>query len=299
MAHRKLYRSQPARCTGAHRLLHDSALAPDNALVVTVEVGDDHIAVELGEELVQLISRRENSGHQPRIVYSNLAHLPPSRGCRLEGVGHREDSGGDQCGVLAQGVAHHQIGSESSRPRETIEGRVQCQHGRLRDGCVHQSSFSATKLFRVFGIDKKEIAQRAPQNRGHHFIGLGKHLGHERLRLDEVPPHVQVLASLTWKEEGELARPRTRAAKDASSSERGPSLVPVSVDDVLGDFQPLEQLARVFVLDDEPFWCRELSPIVETWSLARGEPFDGLTDSSSELAPAHSAQGKEALGSSR
>ena len=105
-------------------LLHSLAGAADYALVVRVDVGRHHVAVDLAQRLHDHVVGRHDRGHPAVVVHGDLGHLRAARGRRLQRVGEGHDAGGDQGAILAQRVAHDHVGLEAVLGHQLVEGRV-------------------------------------------------------------------------------------------------------------------------------------------------------------------------------
>ena len=115
----------------------------DDRLRRGVDVGDHDVAVGLGDDLLDLVQRCEHGGHRPVVLHRQMGHLAAPGADRLERGRERQRPGGDQGAVLAQAVAHHEVGLDAVGGEQSGEGEVDRQHGGLGDLGLRRSASAA------------------------------------------------------------------------------------------------------------------------------------------------------------
>ena len=113
--------------------LHGGGGAADDRLGRGVDVGDDDVAVGLGDDPLDLVQRREHGRHRPVVLDREMGHLAAPGADRLERGRERQRPGGDEGAVLAEAVAHHEVGRDAVGGEQPGEGEVDRQHGGLGD----------------------------------------------------------------------------------------------------------------------------------------------------------------------
>ena len=96
----------------------------------------------------------------------------------------RQDAGRDQGAVLAEAVAHHEVGLDPVGRQQAGQRDVDGQHGRLGDLRLAQLLLGRRDRVGVGRVDEDDVAQRAPvEQRAHDPVGLGEGLRDDRLGL--------------------------------------------------------------------------------------------------------------------
>ena len=162
--------------------------AADDRLRRGVDVGDDDVAVGLGDDLLDLVERREHGGHRPVVLHRQVGHLATAGADGFERGGERQRSGGDQGAVLAQAVAHHEVGHDAVGGEQPGEGEVDRQHGGLGDLGLAQVRLGRGDGVGVGGVDEQVGRERAADQRRHDGVGLVERLGDDRLDVAERRP---------------------------------------------------------------------------------------------------------------
>ncbi len=191
---------------------------------MAVDVSRHHIAVHPAQDLFDHLKWSEHSRHFAVVFHAHFAHLAaPSRG-GLQGFGKGHDAGGDQRRIFTQGVAHHHVRLEAIIGEQSEKSHIESEHGRLGDLGLHQIELGTHHRRRLIFIDEYVIGQRPAQDRHHHPIGVGEDLGDAGRDLDQLAPHIRVLAALSGEEIGDLALRRAAAAEYALRFDRLPGL---------------------------------------------------------------------------
>ena len=202
-----------------HGFRNGIAVASDHGLVVAVDVGDHHVAVDRLQDSFDFGQRSKDGGHSAGVGHGDAGHATTARADGYQRVFEGQSAGGDQCSVLAEAVAHRHVGLDAVGGEETRESEIDGQHGRLRDGGLAQIVISLRDgngigLVGISLVHEDKVGQRLAEQRRHDSIGFGKHLGDDRLRGVEGPQHVYVLRALSRIKKGHF-RGRTLAAEDA------------------------------------------------------------------------------------
>jgi hypothetical protein len=92
---------------------HGRGGSADDRLLGAVDVGNDDIAVDAAEGVLDLFQRGEHGGHEAVVLDRDVDHLPAASADGFEGVGEAERSGRDERAVLAQAVAHDHVGFDA------------------------------------------------------------------------------------------------------------------------------------------------------------------------------------------
>ena len=146
----------------------------------------------------------------------------PAGADRLERGRERQRSGGDEGAVLAEAVAHHEVGHDAVGGEQAGEGEVDRQHGGLGDLGPAQVRLGRGDGVGVAGVDEQVGRQRTLDQRRHDGVGLVERRGDDRLDVAERRQHVGVLRALAGVEEGDLRR-RAAAAEDAAPAQGLPA----------------------------------------------------------------------------
>ena len=133
VAHRQAGGGQPAVDAGLLGGDHRVGGSADHRLARGVHVGDDHVAVDRRDDLLDGLQRPHHRDHQSGVVDRQVGHLVAAGAHRLERGGERQAPGGDERAVLAEAVAHDHVGRDAVLAEQTGEGDVDGQHRRLGD----------------------------------------------------------------------------------------------------------------------------------------------------------------------
>ncbi len=171
-------------------------------MLVAVDVGDDDIAVDFREDRLDVGQRREHGCHEPVVGHRHLRHLSAPGADRLEGFGEAERVGRDERAVLAEAVAHHHVRVDAIGVEETGEGLVDGEHCGLGDLGLAELLVDRGEAGLVVRVSEDVIAEGAAEDGGHHAIGFGERLRHDRVAVAQVGQHVRVLRALPRVEEG-------------------------------------------------------------------------------------------------
>ena len=222
VAHRQQHHVMAGAAERGNRLFHRDAGPADDGLAAAVDVGDDDVAVDAGEDLFHLPEWSEDGGHQAPVLDLEVDHLPAARAHRFERIGERQGAGSYQSPVLAEAVAHHEIRAKPVFRQEPGDGAIDRQHRWLGDLGAAQVLVGLGHRGLVVGVDEHVVAQGPPgQQRLHDPVGLVEDLGDGRIGLRQRPQHVGVLRTLSGVEEGHL-RPRAAASEDATRPQQLP-----------------------------------------------------------------------------
>ena len=152
--------------------------AAEHDLVGRVDVGEHDVAVARRDDLLDLGQRRHDGGHRPGVLDVEARHLAPAGADRLERGLERERAGGHERAVLAQRVAHDEVGSDPVLAQQAREGHVDGEHGGLGDLGRPQLLLGPRHRRGVGGIGEDDVRQPpALQQRGHDLVGPVEHLG--------------------------------------------------------------------------------------------------------------------------
>ena len=91
--------------------LHRRGGAADDGLAGAVDVGDDDVAVDAGDDPLDLGEGREHCSHGAVVLDVEVGHLAAPGTHRLEGVSERQGAGSHESAVLAEAVAHDEVGA--------------------------------------------------------------------------------------------------------------------------------------------------------------------------------------------
>ncbi len=205
-----------------NRLRHGVGCPADDALAVAVDVGGDHIAVDLGERFFHRFERRKDRSHPALIAVAGARHLVAAQRGDFQRSRKGEDAGGNERAVFAQRMAHRHVGAETVGAQQLVDGCVHGKHSRLRDGRLHEAPFAGAQGVRVVAIDEEMAGERLAENGRHRPVSLGKDRAGNGIGLNEIAAHVDVLAALSGEEEGDLAPRRAAAAEDAAPLQGAP-----------------------------------------------------------------------------
>ncbi len=189
-----------------HRLPDGPGCAPDDAFLRAVDVGDDDVAVHRLDGATDLIHGAEHGGHDAGVVQGYAGHGLASCRDRFQRVAEGDRPGGRQRTPLAQAVAHDHVRLHAVRRQEPRQRRVHRQHGGLGDGRLLEPflGFGQGVLVRV--VEEDVLGQGPAQIGRHDLVRLLERRSHDRLRVPQLPQHVDVLGPLPREEEGDLAR---------------------------------------------------------------------------------------------
>ncbi len=176
----------------------------DDGLVEAVDVGDDDVAVGLGDDPLDLRQRAEHGCHRAVVGHRHLGHLATAGADGFEGRAERDRPGGDERTVLTEAVAHDEIGFDAVRREQPGERQVGGEDGRLGDLGLHELGAEPVERRRVGVVTEDERRQRTAEKGRHDLVGLAEGVGDDRLAADEVVEHVDVLRALAGVEEGHL-----------------------------------------------------------------------------------------------
>ena len=231
------------------RLLDRRGRAADHELVGGIDVREDDVAVDLGQHPLDLVDRRRHGGHRPVVLDAQVRHLAPAGAHGLERVRERQHAGGDERAVLAQRVAHDEVGLDAVGGEQARQRDVDGQHGGLRDLGAHQLRLG---LGHAVVADEDDVRQRAPaEQRSHDRVGLVERRGDDRLRAPQLGEHVRVLRALAGVEERDLAG-RAAAAEDPAALQRLPRRRVARLDRLQRGAGLGGQFAGVGVVDADP-----------------------------------------------
>ena len=231
--------------------------AADDRLAVAVDVGDDDVALYLLKQSFHFFDGCEDRRHQAVVFDRHLGHGMRPRADGLERIGKGQGTGGHECAVFAEAVAHHHVRHDAiggHHPRERVVGG---EHGRLGDFGLPQIVLQLLHRRRVVHIDKDVIAQRLAEDRRHDLVGLFKGLRDEGIELAEVVQHVGVLRALTGVKERHLGC-RSFAPEDALRTQRFPHAGMVGIDGFERPFGFGGQFGGIAVVDGEAYRSAEV-----------------------------------------
>ncbi len=253
VAHRQSDSPVPAFLTGDDGVLDRVGGAADDGLGGGVHVGEHHVALEPVHEALGLVERCGHGGQGPVVVDLEARHLLAPGADGLERRREIECSRCGQCAVLAQAVAHHQVGHDAVGLEQAGDGRVDRKHRRLGDLGLAQLCLGGGHRVGIFGVDEDVVGERpAAQQRGHHLVGLGEGLGNDGLDVTQVGEHVDVLRALAGVQERGRGR-RPVATEHAAPSQHPPGGGDALVDRPQRPLDPIGELGRVAVVDRHPF----------------------------------------------
>jgi hypothetical protein len=113
VAHRQRHALVAGGLEGGDRPLDRMACPANHGLVARVEVGDDHVAVDAGQDPLDLFQGGEHGRHAAVVGHRHPGHLAAAGADRLQRVRERQRPGGDQRAVLAKAVAHDHVGRDA------------------------------------------------------------------------------------------------------------------------------------------------------------------------------------------
>ena len=142
----------------------------------------------------------------PLSSIDEVGHLAAAGAHRLEGGLEGQGAGGDQRAVLAEAVAHDDVGGDAVGGEQPGEGDVGGQHGGLGDLGLQQLLLEPGDGLGVGPVDEDEVGERLAQQRRHDPSASAKVSATIGSLLAQVFEHVDVLRALAGVEEGDLAR---------------------------------------------------------------------------------------------
>ena len=74
MAHRQLLHGETGVFKNGDGALHCLCLTADDCLAIAVDVGDDHVAVELGDDFLDFLQRSKHRCHNAGIGNFDFGH---------------------------------------------------------------------------------------------------------------------------------------------------------------------------------------------------------------------------------
>ena len=242
----------PDRLEGRGRPLDGRGLPPDHRLRTGVVVRHDDVAVDCRQHLLDLVERREDGRHPARVLHAHVSHLPAPRAHGLERLREGQDTGGDERRVLAEAVAHHEIGPVPALGQQPRQREVDREDGGLQDARVEERLFGTGDRRGIAGVREDAVGQAPVEDRLHDRISLGEGLADGRLRLAQGAEHVHVLRALSAVEERDAAgRPSRAEDPHAAQGLPEPRLVGAEGGESLAG--PTGQLVGVAELDAQPF----------------------------------------------
>ena len=85
------------------------ALAADDGLFVTVDVGDHEIAVDTSDDPLYVFQRCEHGGHLAIVFHGDVGHFAATCAHSFECFGERQDTRLHQRRIFAKAVAHDHV----------------------------------------------------------------------------------------------------------------------------------------------------------------------------------------------
>ena len=180
----------------------------DDRLLGAVDVRDDDVAVDVSENFLDLLQRREDGRHEAVVGNRDMGHLTTASADRFEGAGEAHRTHGHERAVLAQAVAYDHVWLDCVRTEEARDRLVDGEHRGLGDLGLAKLLLGGGGRRRIGGVDEQVVAEGSTQDRRHQPVGLGERVGHDRLCLLQGAQHVQILGALPRVQERERARAR-------------------------------------------------------------------------------------------
>ncbi len=245
-------RGVPALLNGLHRPSDRLGGPAEHDLMRRVDVGEHDVAVDPCDDLLGLRQRGHHRGHRPGVVHLKTCHLAPARADGLERILERQPARADECAVLADGVAHHHVGSDPVFAQEKRERGVNGDHGRLLDLGAAELVLRPRHRGRIPWIGEDDVREPATlEQRSHQRIGLLEQLRDDRLPPAQLGEHVRVLGALAGVQERHLAG-TAAAAVDAARAQRRPRGGIARLQHAQRQLRLGHQVGRVGIVDRDP-----------------------------------------------
>ena len=188
-----------------HRRVDGCGLAADDGLLIAVDIGDDGVTVEPGQQPLHVGQRRKYGSHLAVVTHGYAGHFATAGRDGLERIGKTYCPGLDQRPVFAKAVAHDHVGVEAVGAQQSGQRGIAGDQRRLRDLGLHQGAVGLLDPFLVFAIHEDIVGQRFAEDRFHHPVSLLERLPDQVFGLAQLGQHVDVLRTLPRKQECDLA----------------------------------------------------------------------------------------------
>ncbi len=206
---------------GRHRFLDARRRSADYGLFGAVDIGDDDIVVDRGENFFDFVDRPEDGGHHAVVVQGATGHFVTAGADGFQGFLERYGPARHKRAVFAKTVPHDHVRGDAVSVEHAGKGSLGRQDRRLSDRRLLQTIFGSRKRRLIRFVEIDAARQGLAEQRLHDPVRFFIDLGYNRFGRPERLEHVHVLRTLTGEKERHLGD-RAFAQENAFGSQRLP-----------------------------------------------------------------------------